>query len=154
MLLEIMKIKLATRKDAKDVAAIIKRHSQSDYMGYATFNEKYILDKMKKNNFFFIAEEKDKTVGCIRASIVDLDLAEIRQICVDEGYREKGVATKLLENALELLKKKKMRKVVARSKSDNAVAIALFKKFGFEQEGYFREHYRKGVDVMQMAKFL
>ena len=149
-----MKIRLAARKDAKDVAAIIKKHSESDYMGYATFNEKYILEKMKKNNFFFVAEDNRKIMGCIRASIVDLDLAEIRQTCVDESYREKGVATKLLEHALELLKKKKMRKVAARAKADNAPAIALFEKMGFEKEGYFREHYRKGVDIIQFGKFL
>lgn len=168
-----MKIRLAARKDAKDVAAIIKKHSESDYMGYATFNEKYILEKMKKNNFFFVAIAKDakhndaprasgssassvseRIVGCIRASIVDLDLAEIRQICVDGVYRKKGIATKLLDAALELLKKKKMRKVAARAKADNAPAIALFEKMGFEKEGYFREHYRKGVDIIQFGKFL
>lgn len=149
-----MKIRLAASKDAKEVVAIIKRHSQSDYMGYVTFNEKYILEKMKKNNFFFIAQDNKKVIGCLRASIVDVDLAEIRQICVDEGYRKKGVATKLLEVALDLLKRKGMRKIVARSKSDNAAAIALFEKFGFEQEGYFKEHYRKGIDIVQMAKFL
>ncbi len=149
-----MKIRLAAAKDAKEVAAIIKRHSQSDYMGYVTFNESYIRDKMKKNNFFFIAEENGKTIGCIRASIVDLDLAEIRQICVDESHRNRGIANELLQNAVDLLKKKKMRKVLARSKADNAQAKRLFEKAGFEQEGYFKEHYRKGIDIVQMAKFL
>lgn len=149
-----MKIRLAAAKDAKEVAAIIKRHSQSDYMGYVTFNESYIRDKMKKNNFFFIAEENGKTIGCIRASIVDLDLAEIRQICVDESHRKRGIANELLQNAVDLLKKKKMRKVLARSKADNAQAKRLFEKAGFEQEGYFKEHYRKGIDIVQMAKFL
>lgn len=149
-----MKIRLAAEKDSKDIAAIIKCHSQDDYMGYATFNEKYIKEKMKKNNFFFVAEDKDKIIGCIRASIVDLDLAEIRQICVDEPHRKKGIASELLQNALDLLKKKKMRKVAARSKTDNKEAIGLFEKFGFEKEGYFKEHYRRGIDIVQMAKFL
>lgn len=151
-----MKIRLAAKKDARDVAAIIKRHSQSDYMGYATFSESYIKEKMKKNNFFFVAAAKNnKTiVGCIRASIVDLDLAEIRQVCVDEEYRKKGIAGKLLQAALGLLKKKNMRKVAARTKADNADAIRLFEKAGFEKEAYFREHYRKGVDIIQFGKFL
>ena len=154
-----MKIRLAAAKDAKDVADIIKRHAQDDYMGYATFNESYIKNKIKKNNFFFVALVKDagaseRIVGCIRASIVDLDLAEIRTLCVDEDHREKGIATQLLETALDFLKKKKMRKVAARSKADNKTAIKLFERLGFEKEGYFKEHYRKGVDVVQMAKFL
>lgn len=160
-----MKIRLATQKDAKEVAAIIKRHAQSDYMGYVTFNESYIKDKMKKNNFFFVAITKDKhidarsassekIVGCIRASIVYLDLAEIRTLCVDEPYRKQGIATELIQKALDLLEKKKMRKIVARSKSDNTTALKIFEKMGFEKEGYFREHYRKGIDVVQMGKFL
>ncbi len=157
-----MKIRLAVATDAKSVAAIIKRHAQTDYMGYATFNESYIKDKMKKNNFFFVAVIRDagasgtseRTVGCLRASIVDLDLAEIRTLCVDEDCRDRGIATKLLETALDFLKKKKMRKIVARSKSDNTTAIKLFEKTGFEQEGHFREHYRKGIDIVQMAKFV
>lgn len=152
-----MKIRLAAAKDAKDVAAIIKKHSQDDYMGYATFSEKYILEKMKKNNFFFVAEDalaSGKIIGCIRASIVDIDLAEIRQICVDEQYRKQGIASVLLQTAMDFLKKKKMRKVAARSKADNKEAIRLFEKNGFEKEGYFKEHYRKGIDIVQMAKFL
>ena len=149
-----MKIKLATAKDAEEVSAIIKRHAQQDYMGYATFNESYIKEKMKKNNFFFAAVDNEKIIGCIRASIVDIDLAEIRTLCVDETYRGKGLATELLQTSLDFLKKKKMRKVVARSKADNKEAIRLFEKLGFEKEGYFKEHYREGIDIIQLGKFL
>jgi ribosomal protein S18 acetylase RimI-like enzyme len=148
-----MKIRLAKEKDAAAVAVIIKKHHQSDYMGYATFSASYVKDKMKKNNFYFVAEDK-KIIGCIRASIVDLDLAEIRTLCVDEQYRGKGIAKQLVKTALTCLKKKKMRKVVARTKSDNKEAISLFKSFGFEQEGYFKEHFRKGIDIVQMGLFL
>ena len=149
-----MKIMLATQKDSKEIADIIKRHAQDDYMGYATFSESYIKGKMKKNNFFFVAEDNDKIIGCVRASIVDIDLAEIRTLCVDEAHRKKGIATDLLQKALDFLKGKNMRKVAARCKADNKEAIRLFEKTGFEKEGYFKEHYRKGIDVVQMGKFL
>ncbi len=156
-----MEIRLAEEKDAKAVADIIKRHSQDDYMGYVTFDHRYIIEKMKKNNFYFVAESKDvqstsnaSVIGCIRASIVDLDLAEIRTMCVDEPHRRKGVASRLLEEALELLKEKKMRKVVARSKADAKEAMAFFEKNGFVKEGFFKEHYRKGIDIVQFGKFI
>ncbi len=148
-----MKIRLAAAEDAKSVADIIKRNSQEDYMGYVTFDYQYIKDKMKKD-FFFVAQEAGAIIGCIRIAIVDMDLAEIRTLCVDKEYRKQGIATKLLEHAIDLLEKNKMRKIVARAKADNKIAISLFKKSGFEQEGYFREHYRKGIDVVQMSKFL
>ena len=148
-----MKIRLAAAGDARDIADVIKRNSQEDYMGYVTFDYQYIKDKMKKD-FFFVVEDYEKIIGCIRISIVELDLAEIRTLCVDEEYRKQGIATKLLDQAIGFLAEKSMRKIVARSKADNKIAINLFKKFGFEQEGYFREHYRKGIDIVQMAKFL
>ena len=104
-----MKIRLAKEKDATDVAAIIKRHHQEDYMGYATFDESYIKEKMKKNNFYFVADDGN-IVGCLRASVVDLDLAEIRTVCVEEAYRGRGLAKEMAKKALAFLKEKKMRK--------------------------------------------
>ncbi len=148
-----MEIRLATEKDAKAVADIIKRHSKDDYMGYVTFDDRYIREKMKKNNFYFVADDNG-VIGCTRASIVDLDLAEIRTLCVDEAHRRKGLASQLLEKTIELLREKKMRKIVARTKADNKESLALFEKFGFEKEGFFKEHYRKGIDIVQLSSFL
>ena len=49
-----MQIYLADKNDAKSIVEIIKKHHEEDYMGYVTFDESYIKDKMKKNNFFMI----------------------------------------------------------------------------------------------------
>lgn len=147
-------IRIAGEKDAKEIAEIIKRHSETDYMGYVTFSGSYVKEKMKKNNFYFVDEEAGKITGCLRASIVDIDLAEIRTLCVDEPHRRKGIGNSLLGTALKFLKEKNMRKVVVRTKPENKAALSLFKKFGFEQEGHFKEHYRKGVDVVQLSKFI
>jgi len=149
-----MQIYLADKNDAKSIVEIIKKHHEEDYMGYVTFDESYIKDKMKKNNFFLVAKEDNNIIGCVRASIVEIDLAEIRNMCVYEKYRGKGVAKQILESALALLKEKHMRKVVARVKSDNYSALNIFKSAGFEQEGYFKEHYRQGIDIVQLYKFV
>ena len=156
------KIRLANEQDAPIIADIIKKHYEEDYMGFVTFNEGYVKEKMKKNNFYFVAEIEKQTdgtsvleiVGCLRASVVDIDLAEIRNICVEERYRNQGIATQLLEAVLALLKEKHMRKIVARTIAWNDKAIKFFKTFGFEQEGLFKEHYRKGIDVVQLYKFV
>src|SRR3989344_2618583 len=147
-LLSMAKIRLAQEKDAVSIADIIKKHYEEDYMGYVTFNENYVKEKMKRNNFYFVAEIDDNVIGCLRASVVDIDLAEIRNICVEERYRNQGIATQLLEAAMQLLKEKKMRKIVARTIAWNDKALKFFKSFGFEQEGLFKEHYRKGIDVI------
>ena len=149
---ETMKIRIASKNDAKEIANIIKRHFESDYMGMANFDEGYIKEKMKKDTF--LVADSDSIIGCIRLSFVDIDLAEIRTLCVDKEYRGKGIAQSLLNEAVSFLKEKKMRKLIARMKSDNKDAITLFEKNGFKQEGYFLEHYRKGIDVLQFYKFL
>lgn len=150
--MENITIRLAEKKDAKPIADIIKRHFESDYMGFAAFGETYIREKMKKD--FFLVAENNGIVGCIRLSIVDIDLAEIRTLCVDKEFRSRGIGQKLIDEAIKLLKERKMRKLIARTKSDNKEAIKLFEKNGFEQEGYFKEHYRKGIDVVQFFRFL
>ncbi|HLC67999.1 MAG TPA: GNAT family N-acetyltransferase [archaeon] len=147
-----MQIRLATREDAPAIAKMIRDHAQTDYMGYATFDEGYIKDKMKRD--VFLVAEDGGLAGCLRISLVDVDLAEIRTLSVYEEFRRKGLASRMLEVGFDLMEKRKIRKVIARIKAGNTPAIDMFKKFGFEQEGYFKEHYRKGIDVVQMAKFL
>src|SRR3989338_7547581 len=109
---------------------------------------------MKKNNYYLVCMAGRKLAGVARLSVVELDLAEIRTFPVDESYRGRVIGTRLLKLALALLKEKKMRKAVARTKAGNAAGLALFLSAGFEPEGYFKEHYRKGVDVIQLGKFL
>ena len=145
-------IRPTTKSDAKAIAEIIKRHFETDYMGFASFQEGYIKEKMKKDKFF--VADNSRIIGCIRISIVDVDLADIRTLCVDEEFRGKGIAQSLLNEAMNFLKERKMRKVIARTRSDNKDAIRLFKKNSFAQEGYFKEHYRKGIDVVQLYRFL
>ena len=147
-----MQIRPADKNDAKEIAEIIKRHFETDYMGFAPFNEKYIKEKMKKDKFF--VADNGRIVGCLRISFVDTDLAEIRALCIDKESRKKGIAQMLFDESLEFMKEKNMRKIIARVKSDNKDAIKLFEKNGFKQEGYFIEHYRKGIDVVQLYRFL
>ena len=147
-----MKIRSANKDDAKEIANIIKRHFEEDYMGFASFGEKYIKEKMKKDKFFVASD--NGVMGCLRISFVDIDLAEIRALCVDKEFRKKGIAQMLLDTSIDFMKEKKMRKIIARTKSDNSVAIRFFQENGFKQEGYFKEHYRKNIDVIQLSRFL
>ncbi len=148
-----MQIRPAEKNDAKAIAEIIKRHFATDYMGFPTFDESYIKNKMK-NDWFLVAESGDKIIGCIRLALVDFDLADIRTLCVDKEFQRKGIGQSLLNEGLKLMSSKKMRKIIARVKADNINGIKFFEKSGFEQEGYFREHYRKGIDVVQFYRFL
>lgn len=149
-----MKIETAKINDSKNITDLIQKNFGKDYELFR-IGESSILDKMKdEKNQFMVAKEGEKIIGVVRASIEDLDLVELRWLAVEDNYRGKGVGTDLVKYALEFLKKKKMRKVVARTKSSDAVAASLFLNLGFEIEGYFRDHFRKGTNIIQFAKFI
>ena len=147
-----MQIRSANKNDAREIANIIKKHFEEDYMGFASFDEKYIKEKMKKDEFFVAADNGIR--GCLRISFVDVDLAEIRALCVDKEFRKKGIAQMLLDVSIKSMKEKSMRKIIARTKADNSDAIKFFENNKFLQEGYFKEHYRKDIDVVQLYRFL
>lgn len=72
-------------------------------------------------------------------------------------YRGKGLGSKLLAAVLAQAQKFGLEKVELHVYTSNSAAIALYKKFGFEQEGLIRR-YRKldgeYFDCLVMGKFL
>lgn len=73
------------------------------------------------------------------------------------SHRGQGLGSQLLEKTLAHAKSFGLEKVELDVYSTNTVAIALYKKFGFTEEG-FTKHYRKldgkYFDSISMAKFL
>lgn len=72
-------------------------------------------------------------------------------------FRGKGVGSRLLQAVLDHAKKFGLEKVELKVYTTNESAISLYKKFGFEQEGYIK-NYRKldgrYFDCLVMGKFL
>jgi RimJ/RimL family protein N-acetyltransferase len=71
--------------------------------------------------------------------------------------RGKGVGTELMSRVLSHAKTFGLEKVELNVYSENKAAIALYKKFGFEQEGYlkcYRKLEARYFDCVAMAKFL
>lgn len=147
-------IRKAVPKDSERIASLIQEHLGRDYKPFG-FNRGIIDEKMReKNNTFFVAVDGDRIIGTLRCSVVDFDLADIRWMVVDTGYREKGTGISMVKAALKHLKKIGMRKVLARTRADSMDSVRMFLKLGFNAEGYFREHYRKGTDIIQFSIFL
>ena len=74
-----------------------------------------------------------------------------------KNYRSKGIGSRLLDETLRHAKKCEIEKVELGVYTGNKLAIDLYKKFGFQQEGLIR-NYRKldgtYFDCLVMAKFL
>jgi RimJ/RimL family protein N-acetyltransferase len=75
-------------------------------------------------------------------------------LMVAATHRRRGIGTKLLEAAVAWARQAGVRKLELHVFPHNAGAIKLYEQFGFVQEGYRREHYRRGdeyVDAILMA---
>ena len=68
--------------------------------------------------------------------------------------RRQGVGTALLQAAVDWAREAGVRKLELHVFPWNEAAIALYDRFGFEREGFRKEHYRRGgeyVDAILMA---
>lgn len=146
--------RLAKAEDADAIAKLVQENLGEDFKP-RKISPSLVREKLKdKKDVFVTAVAGGKIIGVSRASFEDEDLAEIRWLAVEKEYRNRGIGTKLAEETVGILKERGKRKVTARVRSASAIPIGIFSKLGFEREGYFREHYRKGVDIIQFGKIL
>lgn len=90
---------------------------------------------------FLIARDDQNLLGVGslegRGGLLNLGLS------VDGRFRQRGVATKLLDACLEWARNNGAHKISLQVWPHNEAAIALYEKFGFEHEGLLRKHYRR-----------
>ncbi len=142
--------KLATIKEASGIAKILQKKYGKHYKP-TKFTPQFVKERLRRKNVFYvIAVENNKIVGTIRATIIDIDLAEFRH----EVFPNLEIGKSLIEKMLFILKKKRMRKIVARTISTDRLENKIYKNLRFRKEGYFKDHYRKGMSILQYAKFL
>ena len=83
------------------------------------------------------------------AHVADLGLM------VASSWRRQGIGRALLETAVEWAKGVGVRKIELHVFPHNEAAIKLYEEFGFEREGFRKEHYRRSsgeyVDAILMA---
>lgn len=74
-----------------------------------------------------------------------------------QGYRGQGVGSQLMDASLKHAEKSGLEKVELHVYTSNLAAIALYRRFGFQEEGLIKK-YRKldgrYFDCLMMAKFL
>jgi RimJ/RimL family protein N-acetyltransferase len=89
----------------------------------------------------FMAEADGRLVGTLGAEIRG-GLADLGMM-VDSEWRGRGVGSALMEACVAWAREHGAHKLVLEVWPHNQAAIGLYRKFGFEQEGLFRRHYRR-----------
>ncbi|UZE94247.1 MAG: hypothetical protein IB618_01600 [Candidatus Pacearchaeota archaeon] len=145
-----IKYKLATVKEASGIAKLLQK-KYGRYYRPTKFTPQFVKERLKRKEVFYVVTIEDKKiVGTIRATKVDIDLVEFRH----EVFSDLKIGKGLIKKMLSILKKKRMRKVVARTISTDRLNNRVYRGLRFRKEGYFKDHYRKGTHIIQYARFL
>ena len=81
-----------------------------------------------KTKYLYLAEEEGNIVGYIYVKMED-NKALIDALYVDENYRNKGIASRLIEDAISYVKKRKISIVTIKLLSNNIKAKNLYLKY-------------------------
>ena len=112
--IEIITIRRAKNKDRKAIKKLIAM-----FPGF-------LMKQIPDIKSFFVAEENGKIIGCCALDIYSKKIAEVRSLAVLNKYRNKGVATELVNRCRERAEQRGVYEVLAITSKEK-----LFKRLGF-----------------------
>ncbi|MBI2092365.1 MAG: ribosomal protein S18-alanine N-acetyltransferase [Deltaproteobacteria bacterium] len=100
----------------------------------------------------FVLENDGVISGYLFYSIA-LDEMELLTIAVDEKFRRKGYAKRLIEEMFRLAREKNAKSIFLEVRVSNSGAQSLYKSFGFLPAGVRKAYYRdNGEDAIVMKR--
>lgn len=108
---------------------------------------------LQEYSYFFVAEKNEKIVAYLGIHNLGGD-GEITNVAVDENWRGKKIAFSLLNYAMDEMKKLGVKAFTLEVRKSNSIAISLYKKLGFIEQGVRRGFYENPKeDACIMWKF-
>ncbi len=105
-------------------------------------------------NVFLVAVDDNAVVGYLDF-LITFNSASIVQIATKSTVRNRHIATSLLNEMLKILPSEgdeKVEFVTLEVRQSNAIAIEMYKKFGFEFITIKKNYYANGEDALYMVK--
>lgn len=122
-----------------------------------TTREKYYEHLVEELNEFpdlsFVAIVNGKVVGYVQADDHNNE-AILDDIAVDVEYQRRGIGTILLENEIDILKRKGCKTLSADVHYQCASAIPFYYRHGFRIVGFNQDHFGRGHDAIILQKFI
>ncbi len=144
-----IKVRDATINDLEEIQRIERL---SFKYPYPTYYMKALLEGLA--DFFLVAEIKPKggIIGYVVARIERNSMGHIISIAVDPSWRNRGIGSLLMKEAIKKLKDVGCSIVFLEVRVSNAPAISLYKKLGFKITERIVGYYRDGEDAFIMVK--
>jgi ribosomal protein S18 acetylase RimI-like enzyme len=117
-----------------------------------------VLNSLQDGAVHLVAVNDDKVVGwCdLRPKMAPtLRHSAVLGMGIVAAYRGRGIGSRMLSSTLELALARGIRRFELVVRSDNAAAIALYRRFGFVEEGTSRNYMRVDdvdYDALRMAR--
>ena len=93
----------------------------------------------------FTARDGERVVAYVIGRMIAPE-GEIYRVAVDEQYRRRGVAYRLLDYAVKTSRGKGLESLFLEVRSQNYPAISLYRAYGFREVGRRKNYYRDPVD--------
>lgn len=110
----------------------------SSYKDVASLNDDYWINRLKEaqkaeSKWSLFAERDTQLVGMMTGNLHDQGIVQIHSVFVVPKVRRMGIASLLMKNLLERIKKNPLsKKAYVDVNKEQAAAIVLYKKFNFE----------------------
>lgn len=121
---------------AKDIFSLEEECFPLEYWSY----ESVCKNITCKNTICLICVYQETAVGYITASCV-LDEAELERVAVSSTYRGKGIGKILIDNLIDILRKRGIARLMLEVRTKNTNAITLYKQCGFVTDTIRKNYY-------------
>ena len=139
-------IRLYNKKDIQSIVAL-----EMDTLG-TTLGSEMLEDNLSNSmSHFYVYEDKNEIIGYISISF-DGEQGEILNFAVNKGYQKKGIGTKILAYAMNILHSKGAKSFILEVRESNIGAISLYEKFGFKRISLRKNYYSNNENALVYLK--
>lgn len=104
-------------------------------------------DLESTNTIYLVLLDNENIIGYIGLELL-VDHADITGIAVLSEYRKKGLASYLLNTAIEKCREMNLDNIFLEVRTSNLPAINLYEKLGFEKISIRNNYYSNGEDAL------
>ncbi|KTW31052.1 peptide alpha-N-acetyltransferase MAK3 [Pneumocystis jirovecii RU7] len=160
-----MKIKVENYKDESQLQSIINLITHDLSEPYSIYVFRYFIHQWYENETLislslnyrpelcFLAKENDIIVGTIICKLENHKKylrGYIAMLAVKKEYRKRGIASKMVEKILSIMKEKNTDEVILETEVTNKEAIILYENFGFIRDKRLHRYYLNTSDAYRL----
>jgi ribosomal-protein-alanine N-acetyltransferase len=112
------------------------------------------LARVPETRCYVVVQDADDTIVGYAGLMTVGDDADVQTIAVKPQAQGRGLGRLLLHSLMRTARDRGCHQLFLEVRSDNAAALHLYEREGFEQLGRRRDYYGTGVDALTMRLFL